>query len=98
MQLTKNRDEQIVDMAQGPPPTLAALVKFDTEWNGTPHRNFCVQLRNGRATIRVDGAPNYELYYVPKTYTQATETRGKIEIVTPDAPDGHATVCLGLGL
>jgi hypothetical protein len=85
-------------MVQGPPPTLAALVKFDTAWNGTPHRNFCVQLQNGRATIRVDGTPNYELYYVPKTYTQATETPDRIEIVTPDAPDGHATVCLGLGL
>ena len=88
-----------MDMMQGPtPPTVAALAVFDANWNGAPHRNICVKMREGSAIIHVNGMPDFQVYYVPtKKYTYARETPGRIEIDTPDAPHLKGTVCLGIG-
>jgi hypothetical protein len=83
-------------MIQGPPPALAELAKFDREWNGTPHRNICVRIANGSATIKVSGAPDYVVYYVPKIYTFFSEVPGRITIETPDDPRFNGLACLGI--
>jgi len=83
-------------MIKGPPPTVAQLAKFDGEWNGAPHRNICVTIVNGSATIKVDGAPDYVLYYAPKTYTFVREVPGIIKIETPDDPQFNGRACLGV--
>ena len=44
-----------------PPP---AIYQYDALWNGSAHRNFCVAIRNGKTTIKVDGMPDYQLYFV----------------------------------
>jgi hypothetical protein len=81
---------------QGSPPTLAQIAKFDVTWNSIPHRNICVAIAQGTATIDVVGMPNYVLYYVPKTYTEAREIPDAIIIATPDKPLFNGTVCLGI--
>ncbi len=85
-----------MDMIQGPAPAFAELAKFDREWNGTPHRNICVTIANGSATIKVNGAPDYIVYYVPKTYTFVREVPGIITIETPDSPRFNGRACLGI--
>jgi hypothetical protein len=83
-------------MFEPPAPNAAELAKYDVIWHGVAHRNVCVRLHDGRATIAVTGSPDYELYVEPKTYTYARETPGRITIATPDAPHTNATVCLGI--
>ena len=95
-----------IDMFSGPnPPTMAAIVeRFGAEWAGAKHRNLCVRLRDGRASVSVDGMPDYVMYYVPQNVTvDISETPGQIEIAeraesTPDkawSPIPGA-VCLGI--
>jgi hypothetical protein len=86
----------MLDLVQGPnPPTPAQIEAFDADWRGVPHRDLCVTLEKGKATIKVAGLPDYELYYVPQEPTQALETKGKIEIIGQD-PNLPGTVCLGV--
>ncbi len=85
-----------MDMIQGPTPALTQLVAFDHEWHGTPHRNICVTIKNGSATIKVDGSPSYVVYYAPKTYTFFREVPGSIAIETPDDPRFNGRACLGI--
>jgi hypothetical protein len=75
---------------------VAQLAKFDGGWNGAPHKNLCVTITNGVATIKVAGAPAYTLYYVPKTYTFVREIPGSITIETPDDPHFTGRACLGI--
>ncbi len=86
-----------MDMIQGAtPPSVAALVAFDADWNGQRHANLCVVLHNGTAVVRVTGAPDYRPYYVPETVTFFREAPGSITIYTPEDLRNHGTVCFGI--
>ena len=88
----------MIDMFTGPnPPTQAVIsARFDVEWAGAKHRNLCVVLRDGRATIAVDGMPDYVMYYVPEGGTvDVSETPGQIEIAVRAVP-AAGSVCLGI--
>jgi len=82
-----------------------AVYQYDRIWHGSAHRNFCVPLKDGRATVRVDGMPDYQLYFVRSNekplaagaiYAEGLEMPGKIDIDTPDAPHTNGDVCLGI--
>jgi hypothetical protein len=77
-------------------PTAAQLAKFDSEWNGIPHRNICVPIVNGTASIEAAGMPNYMLYSVPRSFIEARELHDTIVIATRDETRSAGTVCLGI--
>ena len=88
------------DMFTGPnPPIPAAIVeRFGAEWAGAKHRNVCVRLRDGRASVSVDGMPDYVMYYVPQNnIVDIVENNNTIEISERDKP-APGTVCLGIAV
>lgn len=86
----------MIGMITGPPPTTAALVKFDSEWNGISHQNICVKIVNGTATVSLNGFPDYIPYYTPpKLYTQFSETDGHMDITTPQDRNATGVACFG---
>jgi hypothetical protein len=85
--------------------TPPAIQLYDALWNGTAHRNFCVSIRNGKTTVRIDGMPDYQLYFVrtnakrsqeTPVFAEGLETPGKIDVDTPDEPHTNGHVCLGV--
>jgi hypothetical protein len=79
--------------------------QYDVLWKGQTHHNFCVPIRDGKTTIKVDGMPDYQLYFVlsgatstapSPIFAQGLETDGRIDIETPDAPHTDGQVCLGV--
>jgi len=92
-------------MTTTPPPP--AIYQYDALWIGSAHRNFCVAIRNGKTTIKVDGMPDYQLYFVVSStpprgsyaiFAEGLETPGKIDVDTPDAPHTNGHVCLGVAI
>lgn len=77
--------------------TLATKYAF-TE----PHRNVCVRLRDGRATIQAPGMPDYEIWYAPPHVDIAvTERDDALEVFTATpststSTSSPGTVCLGI--
>jgi hypothetical protein len=85
--------------------TSPAVQQYDAMWEGNAHRNLCVAIKNGKATVKVDGTPDFQIYFVqasakspdPKAiFAEGVETAGRIDIDTPDAPQTNAKVCLGV--
>jgi hypothetical protein len=79
-----------------------AMYQYDRIWQGAAHRNFCIPMRDGRATVKVDGMPEYQLYFVRSgdkpasaaIYGEGLETPGRIDVDTPDEPHLNGDVCL----
>ncbi len=87
--------------------TPAAIAQYDVLWKGAAHRNFCVPFVNGKATIKVDGLPEFQLYFAridaksSKTaslFAEGLETPGTIAIDTPDDPHANGHLCLGIAM
>jgi hypothetical protein len=85
--------------------TPPAIYQYDSLWHGGAHRNFCIPMKNGKATLKVDGMPDYQLYFVSSNakparagaiFAEGLETPGKIDIDTPDEPHTKGDVCLGI--
>jgi hypothetical protein len=99
----------VKEQAMTTPPvteqSYALVQQYDALWEGSAHRNFCVPIKNGRATIKVDGMPDYQLYFARagaksveanSIFAQGLETAGKIDVDTPDEPHANGYVCLGV--
>ena len=83
----------------------AAVSVYERIWHGSAHRNFCVPLKDGRVTVKVDGMPEYQLYFVRTVdrpsapsaiYAEGLETPGKIDVDTPGEPHANGEICLGV--
>jgi hypothetical protein len=79
--------------------------QYDAIWRGSAHRNVCVPIRNSRTTVKVDGMPEYQLYFVrsesrlstsAEIFAEGLETPGKVDVDTPDEPHTNGDVCLGI--
>jgi hypothetical protein len=67
--------------------------------------NFCVAIKDGKTTVKVDGMPDYQLYFVRTgakrseeipIFAEGLQTPGKIDVDTPDEPHTNGRVCLGV--
>ncbi len=85
--------------------TPPAVHQYDAMWEGNAHRNFCAAIKNGKAMVKVDGTPDFQLYFVQASvkspdskaiFAEGVETAGRIDIDTPDAPHTNGHVCLGV--
>lgn len=79
--------------------------QYDAIWSGAAHKNFCVAITDGKATVKVEGTPDFQLYFArnratsrgsTRLFAQGLETPGKIDIDTPDDRHANGDVCLGV--
>lgn len=92
-------------MISSTPPTQAQMHRYDAEWNGVAHRNVCVRIKDGAASVEVAGMPQYTTYFVSTPAAVLVRevrdtpdgTTAHLHIETPDDQTSRAWVCLGIG-